>query len=128
MPWLLRTCSVEPAATDNSLAGEQVFSVGGESSQDPFALTNQRKVFQHKIWKIHFPHLLVRKLLGVARATSLTDVNYAAGAEGTVVILTGNGNFEGVENTSLENPNRIVVDLKEVKKEYKGLQNQIEHF
>jgi type IV pilus assembly protein PilQ len=100
--------------------GEQVFSVGTDASQDPFALTNQQEGISTQDLAQTLSSPVGAEATGVARATSLTDVNYAASNEGTVVILTGNGNFEGVENTTLESPNRIVVDLKDVKKEYKG--------
>jgi type IV pilus assembly protein PilQ len=110
---------VAPAA-DSSLAGEQVFSVGGEASQDPFALSNQQEGISTQDLEQTLSNPVGAVDTGIAKATSLTEVNYAASSEGTVVILTGNGNFEGVENTSLENPNRIVVDLKDIRKDYKG--------
>jgi hypothetical protein len=86
-------------------------------------LSNQQEGISTQDLGKPFPTQLVLKNRSYQafRATSLTDVNYAASTEGTVVILTGNGNFEGVENTSLENPNRIVVDLKDIKKNTKDL-------
>lgn len=113
------------ATTDSSLPGEQVFSVNKDASQDPFALSNQQEGISTKDLEQTLSNPVgaaeeAGVSSGIQSATSLTDVNYAASTEGTVVILTGNGNFEAIENTSLENPNRIVVDLKNIKKEYKG--------
>ena len=110
-----------PADAGAPLAGEQVFSAAG-ASQDPFALTNQQQegVTSQELQQTLSNPVGTEEAGTSSTATSLTDVNYAASNDGTVVILTGNGNFEGVENTSLSNPNRIVVDLKNMKKDYKG--------
>lgn len=116
--------SSSAAAPSDPALGEQVFSVNKDASQDPFALSNQGVSSQDLEATLSNPvgaeAAPVAADTGAARATGLTEVNYAASSEGTVVILTGNGNFENVENTTLNNPNRIVVDLKEVKKDYKG--------
>lgn len=102
---------------------EQVFSVNQDASQDPFALTNQ----QEGISSTDLEQTLSSPVGNApteagapSKATGLTDVSYAGSAEGTVVVLTGNGTFENFEKTSLNNPNRIVIDLKDVKKQYKG--------
>lgn len=98
---------------------EQVFSVNGDAAQDPFALTGQQEgvTSQDLAQTLSSP---VGNATDANNATSLVDVNYAASSDGTIVILTGNGTFNNVEKSSLENPNRIVVDLKGVKKDYKG--------
>jgi type IV pilus assembly protein PilQ len=116
---------VDAAVVDGSLADEQVFSVNKDVSQDPFSLSNQQDGISTKDLEQTLSNPVGASDVavvdaGLQSATSLTDVNYAASSEGTVVILTGNGNFESIENTSLENPNRIVVDLKNIKKDYKG--------
>jgi hypothetical protein len=117
---------VDAAVVDGSLADEQVFSVNKDVSQDPFSLSNQQDGISTKDLEQTLSNPVGASDVavvdaGLQSATSLTDVNYAASSEGTVVILTGNGNFESIENTSLENPNRIVVDLKNIKKITKDL-------
>lgn len=106
---------------------EQVFSVNKDSTQDPFALSNQQEGVSSTDLEQTLSNPVGNSVeaapAGTAeasKATSLTDVSYAGSAEGTVVVLTGNGTFENFEKKSLDSPNRIVIDLKDVKKEYKG--------
>lgn len=116
--------SSQTDSASSTLPTEQVFSVNKDASQDPFALSNQQEGVSSSdlAQTLSNPVGVAEEAPsnGVPNATSLTDVNYAASSEGTVVILAGNGNFASIENTALENPNRIVVDLKNTKKDYKG--------
>ncbi len=53
-------------------------------------------------------------------ATELNDVQFESSADGTVIRLMGNGAISDYEDFILEDPSRLVVDLKGIQNHYAG--------
>ncbi|MEZ4819662.1 MAG: type IV pilus secretin PilQ [Bdellovibrionota bacterium] len=91
-----------PAFDDTSFGDlGQVFSVEEDPVGDPFALSEEG-ASQPVSSTVMSP------------ATALTAVDYATSEEGTVVIVTGDGAFDMVEEKTLASPSRLVFDFQGV--------------
>ncbi|MCB0271601.1 MAG: type IV pilus secretin PilQ [Bdellovibrionales bacterium] len=82
----------------------QVFSVEEDQTGDPFALSGESAA----------PITAPTEPVLSTPASSLVAVDYATSEEGTVVMITGDGVFESIEEKTLASPNRLVFDFMNV--------------
>jgi type IV pilus assembly protein PilQ len=83
----------------------QLFPLEGDAATDPFALTTD-DAFVAPADEV--------ALVTDAPASAITDVDYATSEEGTIIMISGNGQVGTVNEQALGEPNRLVFDFVNV--------------